>query len=212
MLGLVVILAGYLIGSLSSAVIISKLWHLPDPRKMGSKNPGATNMLRVGGNLPALCTLLGDGLKGFLPVYYTKIYLSNLISPKIFLLVSFNSFNYNEWVVSAVFLAVVLGHLYPIFFEFKGGKGVATALGGLFALKMGLGLSFVGIWLITAALTRYSALSALVASAVIPIIAYTWVVPEYTVTILMVSLLIFWRHRVNIQQLIKGTEGKIGES
>ena len=158
-------------------------------------------MLRVGGKLPALLTLIGDAFKGFIPVYCSKVYLdTTLINP-----------DYNHLIVAVVFLAVVLGHLYPIFFQFKGGKGVATALGGLFALKMGLGLSFVGIWLIIAALTRYSALSALVASAVIPVMAYVWIAPEYTISITLVSLLIFWRHRVNIQQLINGTEGKIGD-
>lgn len=209
-LGLGLTLVGYLIGSFSSAVIVAKLWRLPDPRTVGSKNPGATNILRLGGKLPALLTLLGDALKGFIPVYFAKLYLSTLFIPKILLLFSFNMINYTQWIISAVFLAVVLGHLYPVFFQFKGGKGVATALGGLFALKMGLGLSFIAIWLIVAILTRYSALSALVASAFIPVLAYGGMAPQYTIIVSIVSLLIFWHHRVNIQNLIQGTESKIG--
>lgn len=192
------ILISYLIGSISSAVLVAKAFRLPDPRTIGSKNPGATNMLRSGGKLPAILTLLGDALKGWAPVYAAKNYLMNVYPIESI-----------QWIIGAVFLATIVGHLYPIFFKFKGGKGVATTLGGLFALQIGLGLSFVGIWLGVALFTRYSALSALVASALLPVIAYT-IAPEYAVVIGIASLLIFWRHRVNIQNLWLGTESKMG--
>jgi len=210
MLSIGMILASYLIGSVSSAIIIAKICRLPDPRSQGSKNPGATNMLRIGGKGAALATLLGDALKGFIPVYIAKIILSSpeiswvlytpsMISAMISLL------------VSAVFLAAVLGHLFPIFFRFEGGKGVATALGGLFALRWSFGISFIIIWLLVAIATRYSALAALIAMAALPIIAFVSPASEYTVVILMVTVLIFWRHRINIQNLMQGKESKIGE-
>lgn len=196
-LGLGLVLISYLIGSISSAVIVSKIFRLPDPRTVGSKNPGTTNMLRIGGKLPAILTLLGDGLKGFLPVFVTQFYLTD------------PAFSSAAWIISSVFLAAIIGHLYPIFLNFKGGKGVATALGGLLALKFSLGLSFILIWLGVALVTRYSALSALVASALLPIIAF-WMEPQYSVAILISSTLIFWHHRVNIKNLWQGKESKIG--
>lgn len=198
-MGVIAILVSYLIGSISTAVLVSKLFKLPDPRTVGSNNPGSTNMLRVGGKLPAALTLLGDTLKGFIPVYSAKLYLPSLLTQ-----------NYANWIISAVFLAAILGHIYPIFFKFKGGKAVATALGGLLGLKWSLGLVAMIIWLLTAYLTGYSALSALVASILTPLIAFK-IAPDYVAVICIVSLLIFWRHRVNIKKLLHGIENKIGK-
>lgn len=202
------VLASYLIGSISSAILVSRAFGLPDPRTVGSNNPGSTNVLRVGGKLPAFFTLLGDSLKGFIPVYAAKLYIYSLVLPKAIVLMGFKIVNYPHLIVSAVFLAAILGHLYPIFFKFKGGKGVATALGGLLGLKWVLGLGALGIWILTLCLSGYSALSALAASAFMPVMAYK-MAPEYDLVILVVSVLIFWRHRVNIQNLLKGTESKV---
>lgn len=198
-LSISVTLISYLIGSISTAVLVSKLFRLPDPRTVGSKNPGSTNVLRVGGKLPAALTLLGDSLKGFIPVYVTRLYLPSFLTQ-----------GYTQWVVSAVFLATILGHLYPIFFKFKGGKGVATALGGLLGLNWALGLNALICWLLTAWLTGYSALAALMASVLMPYIAYK-IVPDYLPVMIIVSILVFWRHRTNIKRLLNGTEPKIGD-
>ncbi|MFN5745561.1 MAG: glycerol-3-phosphate 1-O-acyltransferase PlsY [Methylococcaceae bacterium] len=189
---LLVVLA-YLMGSLSSAVIVSKLSGLPDPREQGSKNPGATNVLRLGGKKAAIITLLGDAIKGLIPVLVAK----SLSAP--------------AEIVAAVGLAAFIGHLYPVFFGFKGGKGVATAWGVLGGFSGWVGLAVLATWLLTAFLTRYSSLSALVAAVLAPI--YVWSVLHSEVltgAALSMSLLLISRHRGNILRLFKGEEGRIG--
>jgi glycerol-3-phosphate acyltransferase PlsY len=186
----------YFLGSLSSAVIVSKISGLPDPREQGSKNPGATNVLRLGGKKAAAITLAGDALKGLLPVLVAK-YLG--VQPEI---------------LAAVGLAAFLGHLYPIFFKFKGGKGVATALGVLSGFSGWVGLAVLATWVFTAWVTRYSSLAALVAASLAPV--YVWLLlgqsstsPLIGASIAM-TLILISRHRANIERLIKGEESKIG--
>jgi len=186
------VLGAYLCGSISSAVLVCKLMLLPDPRTAGSNNPGTTNVLRLGGKKAALLTLVGDALKGFVPVLLAKV-----------------------WIVDPVWIAVCLlmaflGHLYPIFFRFQGGTGVATAIGGLFALNCLLGIAFVGTWLVVAFLLRYSSLAAMVSAVVVPIAAYAGLAPLYAPPLALMSLLLLWRHRENMQRIWLGTEGKLG--
>jgi acyl phosphate:glycerol-3-phosphate acyltransferase len=194
---LLAIIAAYLIGSLSFAVIVSKLFGLPDPHTYGSGNPGATNVLRSGKKAAALLTLLGDGAKGWFAVWLAQRYAA-------------------EWgltplALAGVALAVFLGHLFPIFFKFLGGKGVATAAGILLAIHPWLGLATLATWLIMAVFFRYSSLSALVASVFAPF--YTWwlfgLSPYLPAVILMCALLV-WRHKANITNLLAGKESKIG--
>lgn len=189
----VFIVAAYLIGSLSSAIIVCKLMGLPDPRGEGSGNPGATNVLRFGGKKAAAITLIGDMIKGLIPVLIAK-YMG--IS-----------------VVGIVFVgfAAFIGHLYPIFFQFKGGKGVATMLGVLFGFSWWVGLATVGTWLFMAKIVKISSLSALVATALAPAYVWYWFndVTAISITALM-TIILFWRHRSNIQDLLSGKEDKIG--
>jgi glycerol-3-phosphate acyltransferase PlsY len=183
----------YLLGSLSSAVITSRLMGLPDPREEGSKNPGATNVLRLGGKKAAIITLLGDMLKGLLPLAVAKA----LDAP--------------DPVLAAVGLAAFLGHLYPVFFGFKGGKGVATALGVLTGFSWLIGLATLLTWLSVAFVSRISSLAALVASALA--LVYVWFLlhsPVLTVATALMSALLFWRHKSNIQRILSGEESKIG--
>ncbi len=191
------IIGAYLIGSLSFAVIVSKIFGLPDPHTYGSGNPGATNVLRSGKKAAALLTLLGDGAKGWFAVWLAQRYAA-------------------EWgltplALAGVALAVFLGHLFPIFFKFLGGKGVATAAGILLAINPWLGLATLATWLIMAVFFRYSSLSALVASIFAPF--YTWwlfgLSPYLPAVILMCALLV-WRHKANITNLLAGKESKIG--
>lgn len=185
------IVIGYFCGSLSSAIIISKLMHLPDPRTSGSKNPGATNILRIGGKLPALLVLLADMLKGFLPVLVARI------------------FGISGFALGLVAFCAFLGHLYPIFFKFKGGKGVATFFGTVFALSPWAGIAIIVTWLLMAIIFRYSSLAALVASILSPVYLATFTDFGYLIPVLAMSLLILWNHRSNISRLRMGTEGKI---
>jgi len=187
------ILASYLIGSLSSAIIVCKIMGLPDPRSEGSGNPGATNVLRFGGKKAAAITLAGDMIKGLIPVLIVK-YLGA-----------------NAFVISLVGLAAFLGHLYPVFFQFKGGKGVATMLGVMFGFSWWIGLATAGTWLFMAKIVKISSLSALVATALAPVYVWYWFNTPISigVTILM-TVILFWRHRSNITNLIKGTEDAIG--
>lgn len=189
------VLGGYLLGSVSSAVLVCRLMRLPDPRLQGSGNPGATNVLRLGGKFPAALTLLGDVAKGWLPVFLANMALLKLNTP-------------NPWIVSAVLLAAVCGHLYPIFFQFKGGKGVATALGGLFGISPYLGGIFVFMWLGIFSLCRYSSLSALIAIVSIPFWAWGIIDERYCPGLILLALIILWRHRENISRLISGKETK----
>ena len=187
------IVAGYLVGSLSAAIITCRLMGLPDPRSSGSGNPGATNVLRLGGRKAAAVTLLGDLLKGLLPVLAARLLGQPLE------------------VQGLVGLAAFLGHLYPVFFGFRGGKGVATALGVYLALNPLAGLGFIALWLVTAALSRISSLSALVASLAMPPL-FWWLTRSATLGAIigLMVLLVYWRHRSNIRNLLAGTEGRIG--
>ena len=191
--GLLVAIA-YLAGSVSSAVLVCRLWGLPDPRSDGSGNPGATNVLRIGGKAPAALTLAGDFLKGYLPVL-AVVMLSE-----------------NSWLWSLVMLAAFLGHLYPVFFGFAGGKGVATGFGVLFGLSAWLGVASGLTWLTAAAATRYSSLAALTTALLTPV--YVWWLKQDAILVgatILLGTLQFWRHRANIRSLIAGTERRLGE-
>ncbi len=190
-----VILIGvaYLVGSVSSAVLISKAMGLPDPRMKGSKNPGATNVLRVGGKKAAIFTLLGDILKGWLPVMIGK------------------ALGISTGFLALVGLAVFLGHLYPVFFKFRGGKGVATALGVLLAIAWPVGLFVLITWLLVVLVSKISSLAALVAAVMSPLyMLYLSDVGVFVLMNILVSLLLFYRHRSNIKSLIAGTEERLG--
>lgn len=183
----------YLLGSLSSAVITSRLMGLPDPREEGSKNPGATNVLRLGGKKAAIITLVGDLLKGVVPLTVAK------------------AWNAEESVLALVGLAAFLGHLYPVFFGFKGGKGAATALGVLAGYSWLVGLFALLTWLTVAFASRISSLAALTAAALAP--AYVWLVlgsPVLTVATALMCAILFWRHKSNIQRILRGEESKFG--
>jgi len=192
-MNLLLILAGYLLGSLSSAIITCRLLGLPDPRGQGSGNPGATNVLRIGGKKAAAITLIGDMLKGLLPVLAAKG-LGAAIS-----------------IQAAVAVAAFLGHLYPVFFGFRGGTGVATALGVLLGLHWPVGLLTIATWLVIAKVFKISSLAALLAILVTPLYIW-WLIPEQSliVAMLFMGTLLFWRHRSNIKGLLAGSEGKIG--
>ena len=191
-LGLIV--AAYLIGSISSAIIVCRLMGLPDPRSEGSNNPGATNVLRIGGKKAAAITLLGDMLKGVLPVAAGHL------------------LDVSTLTFALAAMAAFLGHLYPVFFGFKGGKGVATALGTQFGLHWGIGLAVAGIWLFMAKVVKISSLSALVSMALAPVIIYLiWPADELIVMQIIMSIILFWRHKSNIQRLISGEESLIGK-
>lgn len=195
---LLAILAGYLIGSLSFAVIVSRLMGLSDPRSYGSGNPGATNVLRSGNKAAAILTLVFDALKGYVPVL-----LVLLFGPDVGL---------GEGTAALVGLAAFLGHLWPVFFGFKGGKGVATAAGVLLAVNPLLGAATLATWLIVAYFTRYSSLAALVASVFAPFYQMLiWGMGPVVLTAGLMGLLLIWRHEANIRKLLNGTESRIGQ-
>ncbi len=185
-------LIAYLIGSVSSAIVVSKLMGLQDPRAVGSKNPGATNVLRYGGKKAAAFTLLGDVLKGVLPVVLAR------------------ALKVDPTTLALVMLAAFLGHLYPVYHGFRGGKGVATAIGVITAVNPWVGLALVVTWFVMTLLFRYSSLSAITAALLAPV--YVWYLipapPLLIATCVMVTLLV-WRHRNNIRKLLSGTEDKI---
>lgn len=188
------ILAGYVVGSIASAVLTCRIMGLPDPRAEGSGNPGTTNVLRFGGKRAAAITLVGDMLKGLLPVL-----LASAVAP-------------SPWTVAATGLAAFIGHLYPVFFGFKGGKGVATALGVLCGISWLIGAAVLGTWLIVAIALRYSSLSALAAALLAPCYAILLhLYPAYIFGVATMSVLLILRHRSNIQRLIAGKESKIGD-
>lgn len=186
--------AAYLIGSVSAAILICRIMGLPDPRTTGSGNPGATNVLRAGGKLPAALTLLGDGLKGLLPVAVT-----GLIVP-------------HPPTVALVAMAAFLGHLYPVFFDFRGGKGVATALGALFGLSMQIGLLAVISWFVISLAFKISSLAALITFAVVPFFLFTAGHNAFAVVFVVIAGFLFYSHRSNIKRILAGTEPKIGKS
>ena len=196
------VFAAYLIGSLSFAVIVSRLMGLNDPRSYGSKNPGATNVLRSGNKAAAVTTLLLDALKGWLPVVLVKWLGAD--------------YGLGGGTVAAVGLAAFLGHLYPVFFKFKGGKGVATAAGVLIGISWVLGLATLATWLIVAYFSRYSSLASLAAAVFSPLYYLfgdraAWYVDKRIVMMLVViSALLIYRHRENINKLLKGTESRLG--
>jgi acyl phosphate:glycerol-3-phosphate acyltransferase len=191
------LLGGYLIGSLSFAVIISRLMGLADPRSYGSGNPGATNVLRSGNKAAALLTLAFDALKGFVPVLLVLLYGKR--------------FGLGSDDAAFVGLAAFIGHLWPLFFRFQGGKGVATAAGALMAINPWLGAATLVSWLIIALFFRYSSLASIVAAAFAPFYqALIWGVEPALLAIAVMSLLLIWRHEGNIKKLLAGTESKLG--
>lgn len=186
------ILFAYLLGSVSSAILVCRLMGLPDPRTQGSNNPGATNVLRIGGKKAAAITLIGDSLKGVLPML-----VAHLLGA-------------GPALLAGVGLAAFLGHLYPILFGFRGGKGVATALGVQIGLYWPIGLTVAAIWLIVAKVLKISSLSALVSMTLAPLILwFFWPEKALLGMQLIISGLLIWRHRSNIRNLVAGTEGRL---
>ena len=187
------ILMAYLFGSLSAAIIVCRLMGLPDPRGEGSGNPGATNVLRFGGKKAAAIALLGDLLKGLIPVLIAK------------------AFTDDATILAAVAMAAFLGHIYPVFFGFKGGKGVATAAGVIIALSWQVAVAAIVTWLVMAKVFKISSLSALTAAVLVPFY-FWWLEPQtaYLIMTPIMSMLLLWRHRSNIHHLLQGTEGAIG--
>tara|TARA_R110000765_G_scaffold99208_1_gene186283 strand:+ start:3854 stop:4534 length:681 start_codon:yes stop_codon:yes gene_type:complete len=189
-LSILIFCSAYLLGSISSAVLICRLFRLPDPRNTGSNNPGATNVLRIGGRLPAALVLIFDVLKGTLPVYLG--YFLGL----------------SPIVLGLVGLAACLGHIYPLYFNFKGGKGVATAIGAMLPLGWELSSILLGCWLVMIFISGYSSLAAIISVSLAPIV--TWFIkPDYTVPVTMLCLLIIVRHKQNIIRLLNGQESKV---
>ena len=197
-LPLIAVLLGYLIGSISFAVVVSRAMGLQDPRAYGSGNPGATNVLRSGNKMAALLTLLLDAVKGFVPVWAV---------------VAFGApHGLGEGVAAMVGVAAFLGHLWPVFFGFKGGKGVATGAGVLMGLNPVLGLATLLSWAIVAYFSRYSSLAAMVAAVFAPF--YQWLIWGFgptTIACTVIAVLLVWRHRANIRKLLDGTESKLGQ-
>ena len=186
------IIAAYLLGSVSSAIIVCRLMGLPDPRTQGSNNPGATNVLRIGGKKAAAITLVGDSLKGLIPM---------LVG---------HALGAGPAVLAGIGLAAFIGHLYPVFFGFKGGKGVATALGVQFGLYWPIGLCVAAVWLFVAKVLKISSLSGLISMALAPV--FVWLFWDEKALIgmqLIITGLLIWRHRSNIRNLLDGTEDRI---
>ncbi len=191
------IVAAYLLGSIAFGIVVSKLFKLPDPRTVGSGNPGATNVLRSGKKSAAALTLLGDAFKGWFPVWLVMQPDGGVM-----------------WITSAVAIAVFLGHLYPVFHKFKGGKGVATALGVMLAISPSLALAALLTWVVIFVLTKFSSLSAILAAMMAPV--YAWYLlddayHDFEMVVVFVSIMLVWRHRTNIQKLINGTEAGFGK-
>ncbi|MBK9133510.1 MAG: glycerol-3-phosphate 1-O-acyltransferase PlsY [Betaproteobacteria bacterium] len=192
------LLGAYAIGSLSFAVIVSRFMGLADPRSYGSRNPGATNVLRSGNKAAAILTLVFDALKGVVPVLLVRLYGA--------------PFGLGDGAAAFVGLAAFVGHLWPVFFRFQGGKGVATAAGVLLALNPWLGFATLATWLIIAAFFRYSSLASLVSAVFAPFYqALIWGIEPALLAISLMSLLLVWRHEGNIRKLLAGTESKIGQ-
>ena len=190
--------AAYCVGSLSFAVIVSRAMGLADPRSYGSGNPGATNVLRSGKRSAAVLTLALDALKGYLPVL-----VALLLAPR---------FDFGAGTIAAVGLAAFLGHLWPLFFRFKGGKGVATAAGVLLAFNPWLGVATLATWIIVALFFRYSSLASIAAALFAPFYqALIWEADAYALAIAAMSVLLIWRHEGNIRKLLAGTESKLGQ-
>ena len=194
---ILVVLAAYLIGSLSFAVIVSKFYGMADPRTYGSGNPGATNVLRSGKKKAAALTLLGDALKGLVAVWLALGLQDTL--------------DLNNDTIAAIAVAALVGHMWPVFFGFKGGKGVATALGVLLGLSWPVALVCAAVWLVMAFGFKVSSLAALVATVISPIAAWMFGLPgSWILAVVIIAALVLFRHRSNIENLLKGKEGKIG--
>lgn len=190
---ILLVTAAYLLGSINSAILVSQAMDLPDPRTLGSGNPGATNVLRTGNKFAATITLLGDLLKGFIPVVITNTLVDN--AP----------------LVAAVGLAALLGHMYPIYYRFRGGKGVATLLGVLLGMEWILGMQWIILWITVALIFRYSSLAALAATFITLCSSWVWFMNKWIPGALtIITVFIFWRHRNNISDLISGNESKLG--
>ena len=192
------VIAAYLIGSLSFAVIVSKYYGMDDPRTYGSGNPGATNVLRSGKKKAAALTLLGDALKGLVAVVLARCLQDAL--------------NLSDITIAVVAVAALVGHMWPLFFSFKGGKGVATALGVLLALSPATALVCAAIWLVMAFGFKVSSLAALAATVAAPLVAF-WLMPypSWAWATVVIAMLVLYRHKSNIQNLLQGKEGKIGD-
>ncbi|WP_102505648.1 glycerol-3-phosphate 1-O-acyltransferase PlsY [Salinivibrio kushneri] len=186
-LAIAIIIAAYLLGSVSSAVLVCRAFGLPDPRDQGSKNPGATNVYRLGGRFAAAWVLLCDMLKGMIPVWLS--YLLGI----------------NPFLLGLIAIAACLGHIYPVFFHFRGGKGVATALGAMAPIGLSLTGLLVVTWGLVLVLTGYSSLSAIVTAIVAPLFTW-WIKPQFTMPVAMLSCLILFRHYDNIRRLLDGDE------
>lgn len=191
-LGIVLVVLGYLCGSLASAVIVCRVMKLPDPRKQGSGNPGATNVLRLGGKKAAALTLAGDVLKGAIPVL-----LAHLLTD-------------SPTVLASTAVATIIGHMYPVFFQFKGGKGVATTFGAVAALVFPVALFMGAVWVLTAMATRYASLASLAGAVAAPLFALVFIrQPATILALVIIAALLVYRHRENIQRLRDGTESEI---
>lgn len=188
---IILFIIAYLLGSISSAILVCKFLGLPDPRNEGSKNPGATNVMRFGGKQAAILTLLGDVLKGVIAVVLARLFGLQGI--------------WLGWIAVAAFL----GHLYPIFFQFKGGKGVATALGVTLALSPAVGIVAAITWLLVLVFSRYSSLAAIVTAIFTPIYSVMFKGFDYFLPLLVMTIFLIWRHRQNIKRLREGTEPKV---
>lgn len=200
MLTAVFVVGAYLIGSLSFAVVVSALMGLPSPHSYGSGNPGATNVLRSGSKTAAILTLVGDAAKGGVALWLARDVGAMLMAPE----------RPGEFMLAAVALAAFLGHLYPLYFRFRGGKGVATAAGILLVMNWLMGSVVLGVWLLVALVTRYSSLAALIAALAAAFLAvFMYGMSWFTLAVWCMVGLLIWRHRGNIAKLLAGTEGRI---
>ena len=192
LINILLIFSAYLLGSVSAAIIVCKTLGLSDPRTGGSGNPGTTNVMRLYGKKAAFLTLVGDIFKGIIPVLLAKVIVNS------------------EFIIAICGLAAFLGHIFPIYFKFEGGKGVATLIGILFATHWLLGVSYIITWILTALIFRYSSLAALI--AVLPIPIYSYFIEhnnQYTISFAVIAIILFWRHKLNIYNLLNGKEDKI---
>ena len=192
LINILLIFSAYLLGSVSAAIIVCKTLGLSDPRAGGSGNPGTTNVMRLYGKKAAFLTLVGDIFKGIIPVLVAKVIVDS------------------EFIIAICGLAAFLGHIFPIYFKFEGGKGVATLIGILFATHWLLGVSYIITWILTALIFRYSSLAALIAALPIPI--YSYFIEhnnQYTISFTVIAIILFWRHKPNIYNLLNGKEDKI---
>jgi glycerol-3-phosphate acyltransferase PlsY len=196
---IIAIVAAYLVGSVSFAIVVSRAFGLADPRSYGSKNPGATNVLRTGKRLPAALTLLGDAMKGWFAVFLARAFADAL--------------QFDGLAIAAIGLAAFLGHLFPAYFRFHGGKGVATALGVLMGFSAWLGLATLATWIVIALIFRISSLAALLAALFAPLYSvFLFGVTAESAAVLCMSALLVWRHRANVRNLLAGNEARFGKS